>query len=88
MKLGSEEVNKMLAVCTDLKLDGGSQAEDGQEAQSTSATFYAKVTECRVLNPENKYQDDYKAVYEISLKFSRGIGTDKIQPGQSVAVFP
>lgn len=54
------------------------------ETKSTNITFYANLKEIKVLNPGSLY----KEVFHISLEYTRKIDSDKIQVGQSVAIFP
>lgn len=60
------------------------ESKDTDSKKSTNITFYGHLKEINVLNPGSKY----KEVYHISIEFTRKIDEDKIQVGQSVAIFP
>lgn len=63
--------------------------EEIEEVKSTQITFYGKITSVQLLNPNSsqKYEGG-KEVFHVSVEYPRKIDKDKIDVGQSVAIFP
>ena len=69
--------------------DQQQETEEVQEKKSTQITFYGQIASIKLLNPSScKKYDSGKEVYHVSVEFTRNIDKDKIDVGQSVAVFP
>ena len=57
--------------------------------KSTQITFYGKVAAIQLLNPNSsKKYEGGKEVYNVTVEYPRKIDKDKIDVGQSVAIFP
>ena len=65
------------------------ESEQIEEVKSTQITFYGKIASVQLLNPNSakKYKGG-KEVYHVSVEYPRKIDKDKIDVGQSVAIFP
>ena len=67
-------------------MHGGKEVE---EVKSTNITFYGKIGSIELLNPNSsKKYDGGKEVYQVTVEYPRKIEKDKIDVGQSVAIFP
>lgn len=65
------------------------KGKEVEEVKSTNITFYGKIGSIELLNPNSsKKYDGGKEVYQVTVEYPRKIEKDKIDVGQSVAIFP
>lgn len=84
-----EQVKESLKECTDLETQPEPATGDKKEEKSTNITFYANLESVNLLNADalKTYPNITRPVHEVNLRFTRGIPSDKIEVGQSVALF-